>query len=157
MNSVAVQDKGSVLAMDDAARNLLVSIHSHFAELILTGVKSVELRRRFDPTAVGGRMLIYATSPTAAVIGYTRIEEVEWLPVDAIWARYNSHAAISFPNFRRYFEGADKGFAIHVAEPTRYINPISLTDMRNKHGLRAPQSYMLLRDIHRELIEHEQD
>jgi predicted transcriptional regulator len=152
-----VQLDHGVPVTHDATRTLLISIHSHYAQLILSGTKRVELRRRFDPDATGGRMLIYATLPTAAVIGHTRIERVEWLCIEDIWQRHASHASIPAAEFDRYFNGAERGFAILLADPKRYSTPISLDDMRSRHGLSAPQSYVFLREAHRELIEHEQD
>jgi predicted transcriptional regulator len=157
VSSIETLDDGGGWGANQGARTLLVSIHSHYAELILDGTKTVELRRRFDPATVGSRMLIYATLPTAAVIGHTLIDNVECLFVEDIWEQHSSRVSVSANAFSRYFTGIDKGFAIHIADPKRYSTPIPLRDMQGKHGLRAPQSYIFLRDIHRELIEHEQD
>ena len=137
-------------------RTLLVSIHDRYAELILSGKKSVELRRRFGPHAAGSRMLIYATLPTAAVVGHIKIEEVDRLPVAEIWVRHGRRALISNGDFSRYFDGTDQGCAIMLAQPTRFATPIPLGEMRLTHGLNAPQSYIVLREAHRDLIEHEQ-
>ncbi|NWK94880.1 hypothetical protein DM806_04195 [Sphingobium lactosutens] len=141
----------------DAKKALLISIHSHYAQLILSGKKRVELRRRFASEAAGSRMLIYATLPTAAVIGHVVIDNVEWLSTDEIWHRYGNDAAISAEDFRSYFAGVENGCAVLLSNPKTYTEPVPLQDLRSTHGLTAPQSYFFLRDAHRELIEHEQD
>jgi predicted transcriptional regulator len=137
-------------------RTLLISIHENYAELILSGQKNVELRRRFDPNTAGCRMLIYATLPTAAIIGSIQIEAVNRLPIAEIWARHGSRASIPEPDFYRYFSGTDWGCAIMLEQPKRFATPISLEVMREKYGLNAPQSYIILRDSHSDLIRHEQ-
>jgi len=145
------------VATRDEEKALLVSIHSRYARLILSGEKRVELRRRFDSEAAGSRMLIYATSPTAAVIGHVVIDHVECLSTDEIWHRYGKDAAISAEDFRSYFAGVEGGCAVVLSSPKTYKEPVPLHDLRRTHGLTAPQSYIFLRDAHRELIEHEQD
>lgn len=136
---------------------MLISIHSHYARLILSGEKRVELRRRFDSAAGGNRMLIYATLPTAAVVGHVVIDNVECLSTDEIWRRYSKDAAISAEDFRNYFTGVENGCAVLLSNPKTYKEPVPLHDLRSTHGLTAPQSYIFLRDAHRKLIEHEQD
>ena len=137
-------------------RAILVSIHTEYAELILSGVKSVELRRRFQVDAAGSRMLIYATLPTGAVVGHVCIERVDRLSVQEIWTRHGGQASISFHDFRRYFDGTDSGCALVLSSPVRFEEPVPLNRLRTKLGLSPPQSYVILRDGHRDLIEHEQ-
>lgn len=146
-----------VAAARDEEKALLVSIHSHYARLILSGEKRVELRRRFHSEAAGSRMLIYATSPTAAVVGHVVIDNVQCLPTEEIWRRYGKDAVISVDDFRSYFAGVNDGCAVLLSNPKTYRQPVPLQDLRGTHGLTAPQSYVVLRNTHRELIEHEQD
>ena len=143
--------------LDTTEDHLLVSIHSHYAELILSGVKSVELRRRFARNVVGRKMFIYATLPKAAVVGHVQIEGIEHISVAEIWDLYGARAAISRDAFTRYFEGVNAGYAILLSEPKRYDHPVPLQALRAIHKLTVPQSYTFLREAHRELIEHEQD
>lgn len=138
-------------------RVLLISIHNNYARLILSGKKSVELRRRFDRKAAGSRMLIYATSPAAAVIGHVQIECVQCLSPQVIWQLHGAASAISKEDFDSYFSGVEKGCAVLLSNPSVYASPIPLQTLRSKHGLTAPQSYIFLREAHRELIEHEQN
>lgn len=138
-------------------RTLLVSIHNHYARLILSGEKSVELRRRFDPSASGSRMLIYATQPTAAIIGHVDIKKVDILPVDELWQRHGASAVISVDDFKLYYAGTDTGCALLLGNPTTYREPVPLKELREEYGLNAPQSYLVLREVHRDLIQHEQD
>ena len=151
MNGGAARDTGRA-----SDRTLLVSIHNHYARLILAGKKSVELRRRFDASAAGSRMLIYATQPTAAVIGHVDIEKMDVLPVDELWQQHGESAVISTEDFKLYYDGADTGCALLLSNPTTYQSPVPLKNLREEYGLNAPQSYLVLKEAHRDLIEHEQ-
>lgn len=143
--------------LSSSLRTLLVSIHSHYAELILDGVKQVELRRRFDIGATGSRLLIYATLPTAAVIGHARIERIECLNVEEIWQKYGAAASISEDAFSRYFDGVETGCVLVLEKAERFSRPVPLSEMRAHHRITPPQSYVFLKDeVHRALIEHEQ-
>lgn len=141
----------------DDAQVLLISIHSQYAHLILSGEKRVELRRRFNITLAGSRMVIYATSPTAAIIGHVQIKAVECLPTDEIWMRHGAAAAIAEEDFESYFSGVDRGCAVLLSDPIAYDAPITLRELRSKHGLTPPQSYIFLRDAHRDIISYEQN
>ncbi len=155
MTSAAARIGSSPIQKD--GRSLLVSIHARYAELILGGEKSVELRRRFDISAAGSTIIIYATLPTAAVVGSAVVGAIERLPLRELWDRHGPRTAVSASDFARYFDGAREGCALLLSRPTRYERPIPLAELRTLHGLSAPQSYLKLGDAHRELVLHEQD
>lgn len=157
MSNLASRSGGPQDRRGRSDRTLLISIHSKYADLILSGTKRVELRRRFDANSAGSRMLIYATLPTAAVVGHVCIERVERLAVRDIWQRHGRNASISAADFGRYFDGIKNGCALVLSHPIRFMTPVPLDSMRTKLGLAPPQSYIFLRDDHRDLIEHEQD
>ena len=147
----AVQDYRSDTA---AGLGVLLSIRSRFANLILSGVKTVELRRRFHPK--GGRLaLVYSTLPTGAVVGTVRITEVQTLPVEEIWRIHGSNAAVSRAEFLSYYSDKELGCALLLSDPCRYRRPVTLAELRSKHGIDAPQSYLSLRYAHRALVDHE--
>lgn len=49
-------------------KTIIISIHPEYAEKILTGEKTYELRTRL-PQDKPERMIIYATAPVSAVVG----------------------------------------------------------------------------------------
>ena len=63
-------------------QDVLLSVKPQYANLIVDGIKSVELRRKF-PTDLrqGTRCLIYSSSPTQKVIGECKIETVTKLSI----------------------------------------------------------------------------
>ena len=53
----------------DADRMVVLSLKPRFAEAILSGVKTVELRRTVPKIVVPTRALLYATTPVRALLG----------------------------------------------------------------------------------------
>ena len=64
-------------AIPEFTRDLLVSLHPRHASNILSGEKTVELRRRFPEQHMRGALaLIYSTTPVQAIVGVARIRHV---------------------------------------------------------------------------------
>jgi len=136
--------------------DIFVSIHPQYAEKILDGLKTIELRRRF-PTLNGftGRLLIYSTTPIKSVIGFAEIEDVHYLPIKELWAEYSKSAYISKSDFLEYFSGLTEGYAIELKNPQRFTEPLSIDYLKQNYGMIAPQSYRYLSEEHEALFSHE--
>lgn len=137
-------------------RYLLLSIHPQYAELILSGAKRVELRRRIDAKIAGCNMLIYATLPVGAVVGRAVIDGVCRLPIHQLWAEFGSSAAVPREDFFSYYSGLTHGYAVELSRVYSYRSPIALADLRRIHGMSPPQSYRFLDPGH-SLAHHERD
>ena len=121
-------------------REILISVKPAFANLIVAGVKKVELRRSFPITAEGKKSYIYSSSPTKAVIGECYISKVEKLPINEIWKRYSEDSMIGWSDFKSYFSGKEYGFAISFKKHKRYEKSMALRS--NKFSMaRPPQSF----------------
>jgi predicted transcriptional regulator len=129
-----------MLGLDE--RGVIFSIKPKYAEEIMTGRKTVELRRRFSNVAViGARAFIYSSSPVKEMIGYATISDVRCLPIDKIWEIYGQEARISRVDFDHYFEGVNEGYVIALQAPQRLRESISMRSLQERFGFRAPQSY----------------
>ncbi|MBX4959525.1 ASCH domain-containing protein [Rhizobium lentis] len=117
----------------------IISIRPTFAEAILSGRKTVELRRRIPPVEVGGRLWIYATRPVAAVVGFAIIDTIFRGTPQAVWETYSDRIAINRGDFDRYFEGAREAIGIRLSTIQR-IQPIGIERLRIwKEGFHPPQ------------------
>ena len=117
----------------------IISIKPVFADAILDGQKTVELRRRIPPVEVGARLWIYATRPVAAVIGIATIDTIFRGTPQAVWETYSDRIAIDRHAFDRYFEGADEAIGIRLSSIHR-VHPISIERLRVwKKGFHPPQ------------------
>ncbi len=126
----------------DQDRMIVLSLKPRFAEAILAGVKTVELRRTVPKIVIPTRALLYASSPVRALLGTCVITSVRSADLAALWHAYGSRSELSFQEFQQYFEGVAKGTALTLSDPQTLSRPIPLQDLRAKpRNFRPPQSF----------------
>lgn len=136
--------------------DVVISIKPQFAELILSGRKTVELRKASARLETGSRALIYASSPTRALVGHAIIGRRHQLPLDALWRRFGVQAAIDEAEFRTYYAGDVEGVAFELRSVRQHAEAVSLDELRRLgDGFRPPQSYMRLPAFLRRLAERQ--
>ena len=120
---------------------LLLSIHPKYVDAILSGRKSIELRRR-RPRITSGPALIYATSPRKELAAFVRIESVTHEPLSLLWQAVRNFASVSRAEFDAYFQGLDSGTALHLKQIEPLPRTISLDRLREVwQGFHPPQGY----------------
>lgn len=123
--------------------SILISIKPKYADRILDGRKTVELRKRSARIEPGTRVLIYSTAPCCAVVGEARISFREQLQCEELWQRHGKSAAITLSEFNDYYGDEEEGVAFGIEDVRRYPEPVSLNALRDADdGFRPPQSYM---------------
>lgn len=137
-------------------RDVVLSIKPLYSEKILTGHKTVELRRRFPVAAPNGALAyIYSSSPVKAMVGTVSIRDVLKLPVEQIWTEFESTAFIERPQFDKYFEGLDHGFALVFDEVKTFSRPLPLSELRERFGFEPPQSFLYAKHDLRKALQDE--
>ena len=135
------------------SRDVIFSIRPVHAEKILDGSKTVELRRRFTGGVRPGTLaVIYSTSPTSALTGSARIQDVQRLAITDLWKRHCSAACLLKREFENYFSGIDSGYAIVLTSAKPLSRPVSLHELRERFGFEPPQSYQYMRPHMRTLV-----
>lgn len=148
MCSIQSTVKGWPVGSDRAA--LLMSIKPWFAELVLVGAKTVELRRVRPRVELGMPVLLYASSPQRALVGSGVVGGIGAGSPDEIWALHGDATGVSQARFREYFAGAQRAVAITVQHAQAFEDPLPLRDLRRSlRGVNPPQSFRYL--DHREL------
>lgn len=109
------------------------------ADLILSGAKTVEIRRSRMNRMIG-RMLIYRTG-AGLIVGEARVKGMHAAPPETIWREYGGASRIPKNLFDEYAKGADRLYAYRLENPIRYGKPKTLSDIGLK---RAPQSWCYL-------------
>ena len=126
-------------------RRLLLSLKPRFADAILDGSKTVELRRTRPTIKVPTDALIYASSPRMAIIGRCRVESIGSYAPSALWEAHGHSAGVTRREFRDYFSGADRAYALMLSGPSRFDESIQLADIRCWWpGFVPPQSFRYL-------------
>jgi predicted transcriptional regulator len=127
-------------------RVTLLSVRPRFAEALLDGTKTVELRRRRVRVADGSLCLLYASSPVRALVGAIRIGGTDTGTPEALWSRWGHEAALTRPEYDVYLAGSSHPCAIVVAAAMRLPDPIELGELRRRQeAFVPPQSYRFLR------------
>jgi predicted transcriptional regulator len=126
-------------------RALLVSVKPVYAELLLSGAKTVELRRVRPNVEAGCEVLLYASSPTMEMVGTARVQAIDVDTPDAIWRRHAPATGVDRATFDDYFRGAALAVAITLTDTCRLQSRVPLAELRQRiSGFRPPQSFRYL-------------
>lgn len=107
----------------------LISIKPKYAEAILAGRKTVELRRRVPFLVPGTRLYIYSTLPVGAVVGAVTLVDVVRSTPEAIWDEYSAQAEIGKDDYDAYFSGTDEAVGLVLANIQR-VAPVTIAALR---------------------------
>jgi predicted transcriptional regulator len=124
-------------------RVALFSIRPNYARAILDGSKEVEFRRQGLPDDVT-HVVIYATAPVQHVLGMFEVAGIDKMTPSEAWKRHGHTGGIEKTAFEQYYTKAEHAFVIRVHNPQTFPTPFLLADL--DENLRAPQSYMYLRE-----------
>lgn len=127
-----------------ASRDVLfVSLKPRFAAMLFAGTKAVELRRVRPDVDLGTHVLLYASSPTRALVGTANVSAIDvGLPAQ-IWRQHHGRIGVTAREFYEYFDRAATAVAITLTNITALPGGgIPLTELRRRrHGFTPPQSF----------------
>jgi predicted transcriptional regulator len=119
----------------------LLALQPCYADLILGKKKRVEFRkRRFQEKVT--HIIMYATVPIQAIVGFFEVHGILELPVQDLWDKYHATAGIDEEGFFSYFGSSKLGVAIEVGKVIRLEHPIPLS--RVGKSISPPQSFIYL-------------
>lgn len=124
---------------------MLLSIRPHFAEMLIAGTKTIELRRTRPGIETGSLVVLYASSPACALVATARVTEVHVASADQVWNTFRTEVGIRRSEFESYFSGAQHAVAIRLDEVERLSASHHLSDLRSRvDAFRPPQSFRYL-------------
>jgi predicted transcriptional regulator len=127
------------------SRTLLLSLRPRFAAAILDGTKRVELRRIRPRAKPGTPVLIYASTPTKALVGGCWVSGLVVAEPDEVWELHGHLTSVDRAEFDDYFAGAGHAVAIQVANPWTLDEALGLQVLRERWpGFHPPQSFRYL-------------
>lgn len=125
---------------------LLLAIRPVFAEQIVAGTKTAELRRVRPDVSPGQSVLVYSSSPEMALVASAAVDRVDSDAPNALWRSVRNHAGVSRAQYDAYFDGAERASAIWLTDVTPLARAIPLREIRERWPwFRAPQSYCFVR------------
>lgn len=139
--------------MQPDSRTLLVSIRPRFAELLLDGTKTVELRRTRPQTPPGTPVLLYASSPVMQLVGEATVERVDHGNPEDVWRQHGSSTGLVRTEYDHYFTGSPIAVAIVLKDVRALRQPRTLAECRRRiTSFRPPQSFRYLDGSQRALL-----
>ena len=117
-------------------QHAMISIKPGFASSILSGMKTIELRRRFLDMPLGSKLWIYSTLPVGAVVGVATLESLDWDTPESLWSKYAERSQINPSEFDAYFFGCVSGVALSLSD-IRTVEPVNLQSIREIRGVEA--------------------
>jgi predicted transcriptional regulator len=125
--------------------DILISVHGRFADGMIAGSKSVELRRRAPKVAPLTRVWIYNKAPTAAVRALAVLNSIESLVPANLWDRHGSALGLTEAEFYEYVKGSETVSALIFDHVHQLRQPVKLKALRAVfEGFHPPQFYLKL-------------
>jgi len=131
---------------------LVLSLKPRFANAILDATKTVELRRTRIAAPPGTRLVLYASAPVMAVVGFATLAATDTDLPERIWRRHRRNLGLNRGEYDLYLDGAKAATAVTIVDPERLTRPHALAALREETGFRPPQSYRYLTAVDPEVL-----
>ncbi len=124
---------------------VLMSVRSPHVQRLLSGAKTVELRRRPWKVPDGATVLLYESKDRRAIVGSLVVESTAVGSPSAIWATYGARSGLTRREYQKYFLGAIVAVAISVSRVRQLNEPLNLSELRRRSPtFHVPQSYRFM-------------
>lgn len=104
---------------------ILLSMKPKYASGILSGMKKVELRRSIPKLNKGDCVVIYASAPKKAVVGYFIVENSVVKTPELLWDDVCTMSGLSKSDFFEYFQNCDSAHAIYIQSSLAFSTEIT--------------------------------
>src|SRR5688572_8568062 len=91
---------------------LLISVKPEFAEKILNGSKTIELRKCSPSTSVGDLVILYSTVPERAIVGTCIVKEIIKKAPAQLWRSHRRFMGIDRKRYFEYFKDSNTAVGI---------------------------------------------
>jgi predicted transcriptional regulator len=103
--------------------NVLLSIKPKYAELIKSGLKKYEFRRKIFKKAGGCKVFIYSTSPVKKITGVFDASVIHQGSPCKIWDMFGVYSGTSEEEFFQYFRACEIAYAIEIRNLVIFEKP----------------------------------
>jgi predicted transcriptional regulator len=125
---------------------VIMSVHRKYARLLMTGKKTIELRKNRVKIPPGSRVWFYVTGKWKRIMCTAIVSRVQHMHPSTAWAIHERAMAMNRSEFDSYTSSHRVVSAIYLENAEVFIGP-SLAQIRRDVGehWRPPQSYTSLR------------
>ncbi|MET7706083.1 hypothetical protein [Micromonospora sp. NPDC005413] len=122
-------------------RVLLLSLRPRFAEAILSGAKTIELRRRPINAKPGTKVILYSSAPVMAIVGTARLNQVMVSNPQTAWNVHHPALGLRKDEYDAYLDGSQLAYLLHLSQVCTLNEPLHLHRLRQDGGFHPPQSF----------------
>jgi Uncharacterized conserved protein len=124
-----------------AHKYLFIAVKPEYANKLISGQKDIELRKMRPHVQQGDYVIIYASAPIKAVIGFGKIKQIIECNPKSLWERYSDRLGINKQSYFSYYDGYHKAIGIEF-DMIKSVTPIRLEDLRKVDpNFQPPQIY----------------
>ena len=121
---------------------LVISVKPEYAYKILSGEKKIELRKNTPKVSKDDLVIIYATNPLKAIVGYCRVRGIIIDNPKNIWNSYKNEAGISKDGFSAYYRNSLYATGILFKDVNSLSNRFTLERVKSfLPNFKPPQSF----------------
>ena len=102
---------------------VLLSIKPKYADLIKSGLKKYEFRRKLFKKTGGCKVFIYSTSPVKKITGVFDASVIHQDSPYRIWDMFGPYSGISEGEFFQYFRDCEIAYAIEIRNLVIFDKP----------------------------------
>lgn len=127
--------------------DIIISVKAKYVERILSGEKTIELRRRSINIAPGSRIWIYSKLPGGCIGAFATVDRVLTAHPSKLWRRYNRRLGVTLNEFKKYFSGVGVACGIVLRDVQEISPALHLGELRKKCApFHPPQFFKRLRE-----------
>lgn len=124
---------------------LLISIKEKYVTEILSGHKTIELRKSIPKVKAGDTVIIYTTQPRKAVTAIATVKKILKTSPKKMWADHKDTLGISKTEFDDYYKSSEFAIGIEIVDVIRLDTEILLSAIKSIHPqFTPPQTFKYL-------------
>lgn len=116
-----------------------MSIKPKYAKKIISGEKTIELRKNHNRLHIGDTIVFYESSPTKKITFYCTIKNIIYMSPSELWNNYSSSFGIDFGSYNDYFNDSKLACGIELSDVIVLSKPQPIKII--SENIKAPQSY----------------
>ena len=120
---------------------LFIAVKPEYANKLISGKKDIELRKMKPNVQPGDYVIIYASAPVKAVVGFGKVKTIIICNPQEMWNKHSGRLGIDIQRFNSYYNGYTKAIGIEF-EMIKAVAPIVLSELRDVDpNFHPPQIY----------------
>lgn len=120
---------------------LFIAVKPEYANKLISGKKDIELRKMKPNVQPGDYVIIYASAPVKAVVGFGKVKSIIMCSPQEMWNKHSERLGIDIQGFYSYYNGYNNAVGIEF-EMIKPVAPIGLLELKNVDpNFHPPQIY----------------